>query len=79
MNLQINFFSKFCKENFLLQYFIFFLIIIIPQLIFYQDLWDGTIYNYAQEINNFSGAKLQLYEHGWVLNYWFIFCIIKKC
>ena len=77
MNLQINFFSKFCKENCLVQFFIFFLIIIIPQLIFYQDLWDGTIYNYAQEINNFNGAKLHLYEFGWVLNYWFIFFLIK--
>ncbi len=74
---QINFLFKYCKEYFLLQYFLFFFIIIFPQIIFYQDLWDGTIYNYAQEINEFDGARLQLYEHGWVLNYWFIFLIIK--
>ena len=70
MNLQINFLN-FAKKIVLIQFFIF-LIIIIPQLIFY-GLWDGTIYNYTQEINNFNGAKLHLYEFGWVLNYWFFF------
>lgn len=69
--------NKLFKEYFILQYLFFFIIIVIPQLFFYEDLWDGTIYNYAQEINEFDGAKLQLYEPGWALNYWFIISIIK--
>ena len=69
--------KKLIKENFINQYLLFFILIILPQIFFYEDLWDGTIYNYAQQINEFDGAKLQLYEPGWVLNYWFIFLIIK--
>ena len=69
--------NKLIKESFINQYLLFFIIIILPQIFFYEDLWDGTIYNYAQQIDEFDGAKLQLYEPGWVLNYWFIFLIIK--
>ena len=72
-----NLVIKYSYKKFYLQYLIFFLIIIVPQIFFYEDLWDGVIFNYAQIINNFDGAKYQLYEPGWVLNYWFILTIIK--
>lgn len=68
---------KFIKTNYFWSYLVFFLIIILPQLYYYQDLWDGTIYNYAQDINSLDGAKIQLYEFGWVLNYWFIYIVIN--
>lgn len=77
MKIQNNLNSNYSKLNYFGPYLIFFLIIVVPQIFFYQDLWDGTIYNYAQDINNFEGAKLILYEAGWILNFWYIFLTIK--
>ena len=77
MKIQNNLVFKYLKLNYIWPFITFFLIIIVPQIYFYQDLWDGTIYNYAQDINNFDSAKLILYEAGWILNFWFIFLTIK--
>ena len=77
MKIQNNLVFKYLNLNYIWPFITFFLIIIVPQIYFYQDLWDGTIYNYAQDINNFDSAKLILYEAGWILNFWFIFLTIK--
>ena len=65
------------QKSYIHSYIIFLFIIIVPILLNYTDLWDGTFYQYAQLVNEFDGAKLGLYQSGWRLNYWFIFFIIK--
>lgn len=65
------------QNSYIHSYIIFLFIIIVPILLNYTDLWDGTFYQYAQLVDEFDGAQLGLYQSGWRLNYWLIFFIIK--
>lgn len=41
------------------------------------DMWDGAITSYGFEINDISGSKLALFNHGWYLQH-FLHLIIFK-
>ena len=48
---------------------LFFLFITAPMLLMSQDMWDGTIVEYASKINNYSGLKSYFVESTWFLQY----------
>ena len=49
---------------------VFSTIVVIPIVIMPRDMWDGTIIEYASEIQNLEGIKIWFFEASWFFQYY---------
>ena len=50
-------------------YFLCTVFVLYPILNLSQDLWDGSIIEYASMLNNFLGLETYFFETNWLLQY----------